>query len=211
MIKISAKDVKKLRDITGAGMMDCKNALTEATGDIELAIDNLRKRGQKLSAKRADRDAKEGVVMALVNDAKDSGIIIKLSSETDFVAKNEDFINLAKKIAQLTLENMPDSKEDLLNINFNDSLTIGEKITEQVGVIGEKIEVAEYQKITAGLVVPYIHMGYRAGVLTGLSKNGSDDIEQVGKDVAMQIAAMRPIALNQDGVDQSVIEKEIQI
>lgn len=211
MTKITASDVKKLRDITGAGMMDCKNALSEANGNIEEAIDNLRKRGQKLSAKRADRDAKEGVVMAVVNDAQTDGIIIKLSSETDFVAKNDDFINLAKKVAQLTLDNMPADKDALLNIKFNDSLTIGDKITEQVGVIGEKIEVADYKKISAGLVVPYIHMGYRAGVLTGLSKDGGDDVVQAGKDVSMQIAAMRPIALNKDEVDQSVIEKEIEI
>ncbi len=209
MVKISATDVKKLRDQTGAGMMDCKKALTEAGGDFEKAIDFLRKKGQKLSVKRADRDAKEGVVVAIVNDDHTKGVAVRLSCETDFVAKNEDFINLVKRFANIALENLPASKEDLLALPF-DGITIGEKVTEQLGVIGEKIEMADYQKLEAPLVAPYIHMGYKAGVLVGLNK-AAGDFYDAGRDVAMQVAAMKPIAVDKDGVDSSIVEKEIEI
>lgn len=208
-LNISAADVKKLRDITGAGMMDCKKALNEADGDVEKAIEILRKKGQKLSLKRADRDAKEGVVIAEVSDDHTKGVIIKLSCETDFVAKNEDFINIAKKIANIALDNMPQDVDALLNLPY-DNITVGEKVVEQVGVIGEKIEVAAYEKVIADQVAPYIHMGFRAGVLVGLNKNNSDFFE-TGREVAMQVAAMHPIAVDKDGVDSSVIEKEIEI
>lgn len=206
---ITAQDVKKLREMTGAGMMDCKKALTEAAGDIEAAIEFLRKKGQKLSLKRADREAKEGVVIALVSDDSAKGIVIRLSSETDFVAKNEDFVNLAKSFAQVALDNFPADRESLLQLDYNGT-TIGEKVTEQVGVIGEKIELADYQKLEAVCVVPYIHMGYKAGVIVGLNKAG-DNQAAAGRDVAMQVAAMKPIAVDQDGVDPSVVEKEIEI
>ena len=207
-VKISASDVKKLRDQTGAGMMDCKKALTEAGGDFDKAVDILRKKGQKLSVKRADRDAKEGVVIAIVNDDRTKGVIVRLSCETDFVAKNEDFVDLVKSFANIALENFPDSKEDLLSLPY-EGITIGEKVTEQLGVIGEKIELADYQKIEAPLVAPYIHMGYKAGVLVGLNKAG--DFFDAGRDVAMQVAAMKPIAVDKDGVDASVVQKEIEI
>lgn len=208
LVNISASDVKKLRDQTGAGMMDCKKALTEAGGDFEKAVDILRKKGQKLSIKRADRDAKEGVVVAIVNDARTKGVVLRLSCETDFVAKNEEFINLVKNFAGIALKNFPDSKEKLLALPY-DGITIGEKVMEQLGVIGEKIELADYQRLEAPLVAPYIHMGYKAGVLVGLNKTGN--FFDAGRDVAMQVAAMKPIAVDKDDVDASVVEKEIEI
>lgn len=167
---VSAADIKKLREVTGAGMMDCKKALNEAEGDFEKAIEILRKKGQKVSAKRADREAKEGVVYAMINDAKNKGVLVRVSSETDFVAKNEDFIQLTKNITEILLNNFPATKEEALDLRFNDSLTIGEKLVEQVGVIGEKIELVDYERIEAEMVVPYIHMGYKAGVIIDLAK-----------------------------------------
>lgn len=208
-VNISASDVKKLRDMTGAGMMDCKKALSEAGGDFDKAIEELRKRGQKLSTKRADRDAKEGVVVAMVSDDKSKGIVLRLSCETDFVAKNESFIDLTKRFAQIALDNMPDSSEALLALPF-DGITIGDKVAEQTGVIGEKIEISSYEKLQAALVCPYIHMGYRAGVLIGLNKDAAGAFD-AGRDVAMQVAAMRPVAVDKDDVDQTTIEKEIEI
>lgn len=214
MSKISAKDVKKLRDMTGAGMMDCKKALAEAGGDFDKAIEELRKKGQKLADKRADRNASEGVVIALNNHNRNNGIVIRLSCETDFVAKNEGFVNFAKSIAEIALKNLPDSLEDLLALDYENGLTVGTKVTEQLGVIGEKVEVSRYEKIETkggeGQVIPYIHMGHRAGVIVSLNQEGPNYIEP-GKNVAMQVAAMRPKALNKDGVDATVIEKEIEI
>ncbi len=209
MSTISATDVKNLREMTGAGMMDCKAALTEANGDFEKAIEVLRLKGQKLSLKRADREAKEGVVYALVSPDATRGVVIRLSSETDFVAKNDDFISLAKEFAQIALDTFPADLEHLLQQPYQ-NITIGDKVTEQVGVIGEKIELADYQRLEAPLVVSYIHMGYKAGVLLGLNKTG-DQFKDAGKDVAMQVAAMKPVALDKDGVDPSIIEKEIEI
>ncbi len=208
MSAITAADVKKLREMTGAGMMDCKKALAEAEGDFEKAIEILRKKGQKLSSKRADREAKEGVVIAQVSDDKTRGVIVKLSCETDFVAKNQDFIDLAKKFADIALEKFPATLEELLSQPF-DGITVGEKVTEQIGIIGEKIELS-YERLEAPMVCPYIHMGYRAGVLVGLNK-ADDKYYEAGRDVAMQVAAMRPIAVDKDDVDPSVIEKEIEI
>jgi elongation factor Ts len=209
-VKISAADVKRLRDVTGAGMMDCKRALSEAEGDMEKAIEFLRKKGQKVSAKRADRHAKEGVVIARVSDDNAKGIVIKLSCETDFVAKNADFINMTKEIANIALTDFPENKDALLAKQMKEGITIGDKITEQVGVIGEKIELANFEKLEAPMVVPYIHMGYKAGVIVGLNKS-NDSSENAGKDVAMQVAAMRPVAVDKDGVDATIIEKEIEI
>ncbi len=213
-MSISAKDVKQLRDITGAGMMDCKKALTESNGDIDGAIEILRKKGQKLSAKRAEREANEGVVIALTSANRNNGVVIRLSCETDFVAKGEGFIEFANTIAEIALKNLPATLEDLLALPFDSAVSIGEKITEQVGVIGEKIEVKEYAKIETaageGQVIPYIHMGYRAGVIVALNQEGPDLVDY-GKDVAMQVAAMKPIALDKDNVPQEVIDKEIEI
>ncbi len=209
-VKISAADVKKLRDMTGSGMMDCKKALTEANGDFDKAIEILRKKGEKVAGKRADREASEGAVIALVSDDKGHGVIVKLSSETDFVAKNEDFVKLATRIAEIALDKQPATREALLALPYDSGITIDEKVKEQVGVIGEKIEVASYEHLEAPLVAPYIHMGNKAAVLVGLNK-GDEAYYDPGRDVAMQVAAMRPVAVDKDGVDQQVVEKEIEI
>lgn len=208
-VKISAADVKKLRDATGAGMMDCKKALTEAEGDYDKAIEILRKKGQKLSDKRADREANEGVVIAVVSDDHKKGVIVKLSCETDFVAKNDDFVKLTQRFADIALSNLPADRDGLLGLGF-EGITIGEKVIEQVGVIGEKIELAAYEKLEAEQVAPYIHMGNKAAVLVGLNK-GDESFYDAGRDVAMQVAAMHPVAVDKDGVDQTIIEKEIEI
>lgn len=206
---ISAALVKELRDQTGVGMIDCKKALTEANGDFDKAIELLRLRGQKMSEKRADREAKEGVVVALVNDKNNKGIVVRLSCETDFVSKNEDFVSFTNEIAQTALNNFPENLESLLNTEMNGS-TIGAIITDQVARIGEKIELTEYEKIEAPLVAAYIHMGNKAGVVVGLNLPDSKFVD-AGRDVAMQVAAMKPIALDKDGVDQETINKEIEI
>jgi len=208
---ISASDVKKLRDQTGAGMMDCKKALTEAGGDFDAAIDILRKKGQKMSAKRADREAKEGVVLAKTTANKNSGVVLRLSCETDFVSKGDSFVALADSFTQIALDNLPNSKEDLLNLDVG-GMTMAQKIEEQTGVIGEKLELSDYAKIEAdgGQVLPYIHMGNKAAVIVALNKEG-DQFVDAGKNVAMQVAAMKPVALDKDGVDPSVVQKEIEI
>lgn len=206
---ITAQDVKKLREMTGAGMMDCKKALAEADGDFEAAIEILRKKGQKLSIKRAEREAREGVVIAAVSEDRKRGVLVRLSSETDFVAKNADFVQLAKDFAKIALAKFPEDRETLLGLDYN-GISIGEKVTEQIGVIGEKIELSDYEKLEAEQVVSYIHMGYKAGVIVGLNKAG-DKYTEAGRDVAMQVAAMKPIAVDQDGVKQEVVDKEIEI
>jgi elongation factor Ts len=212
-MSISAKDVKALRDQTGAGMMDCKKALTESGGDLQKAIEYLRKKGQKLSEKRADREANEGVVIALTSGNRNNGVVIRLSCETDFVAKNDDFVALATKMAEVALKNLPADLDALKALPFEDT-TIGEKAIEQTGIIGEKIEISKYGKLETaageGQVVPYIHMGNRAAVIVALNLEGPHIIEP-GKNVAMQVAAMKPIAVDKDGIDASVVEKEIEI
>lgn len=190
-------------------MLDCKKALEEAVGDLDKAIEILRKKGQKLSVKRADREAKEGVVIALVSDDKKKGVIVRLSCETDFVAKNEGFINLTTEFAKTALKHFPASLEEVLALPYN-GITIGEKVVEQVGVIGEKIELAGYERLEAEMVCPYIHMGNRAGVLVGLNKAG-DAFYEAGRSVAMQVAAMRPVAVDKHDVPAEIIEKEIEI
>jgi translation elongation factor Ts len=194
--------------------MDCKKALTEAEGDFEKAIDLLRKKGQKMLAKRADRDAKEGVVIAQTSHNRNTGVVIRLSCETDFVAKTDGFVDLAKSIADAALKNLPNTVEELMALPFDNELTVEGKVTEQTGVIGEKLEIKSYHKIETaageGQVLPYIHMGYRAGVIVALNQEGPEYIEP-GKNVAMQIAAMRPIALDKEGVDQTTIKREIEI
>lgn len=205
-MEISAADVKKLRDVTGAGMMDCKKALKESNGDLDGAIEYLRKQGQKMTEKRADREAKEGVVVALTSADGKKGVVVRVSCETDFVSKNEDFVKFGKSIAESALANFPADREAFLN-TVVDGVTLSQKLAEKTGVIGEKIELAGYERIEAEQVVAYIHMGYRAGVIVGLNK----PFEAAGKDVAMQIAAMKPIAVDKDDVDAAVIEKEIEI
>jgi elongation factor Ts len=209
-VKVTAQDVNKLRTQTGAGMMDCKKALEEAAGDHEKAIEWLRKRGQKLSDKRADREAKEGAVIALVNADHTKGIVVNVGCETDFVGKNEKFVAFAHEIADIALANFPPSLEALLELPYSEGVSIKDKVAEQVGVIGEKISVSKYAFMEAAMVVPYIHMGNRLGVLLALNKN-SEQFVDAGKDVAMQIAAMNPIAVNKEGVNATTIQKEIEI
>jgi elongation factor Ts len=207
MADISASDVKKLRDITGAGMMDCKKALAESGGDFEKAIEVIRKKGQAVANKRAEREAAEGVVLAGVTGDATRGAVIVLNSETDFVAKNEGFIELAKSILNLALEKNPTDLSELRLLEL-DGVRVSDKIMEQVGIIGEKIEVSYYEKIEASQVTPYIHPGNRLATLVGLNRKVDP---QVGKDVAMQIAAMSPVAVDKGDIPQAVIDKEIEI
>ena len=207
---ITAKEVNELRKMTGAGMMDCKKALTEANGDYDKAIDILRTKGQKVSASRADRDAKEGVVFIKSNDDATESVVVALACETDFVAKNEEFMNAGNKIAEIAFDNNPATIEDLLALPY-DSITVGEKLTELIGKIGEKIEIKFYERLSGEVVVPYIHAGSKLGVLVALANTNGSDVVNAGKDVAMQIAAMRPIAVNKDSVDQATIDHELEI
>src|SRR5688572_15382735 len=210
MSAISAQDVNKLRQMTGAGMMDCKKALTEADGDFEKAIEILRKKGQKVSASRSDRDAKEGSVFIKVSDDKKEAVLIALNCETDFVAKNEEFQALGKLIVDTAFAKKPADKEALLNIKV-DSLTLSERIVELVGKIGEKLEVSEYIHMKGETVVSYIHAGSKLGVLVSLKGVNGKDVTEAGKDVGMQIAAMNPVSVDEKSVDKSVIEKELEI
>ena len=207
---ITAQDVNKLRSMTGAGMMDCKKALTEADGDFEKAIEILRKKGQKVSASRSDRDAKEGSVFVKTSDDNKEAVLIALNCETDFVAKNDEFQNLGKLIAETAFSSKAADKDVLLAIKVGD-LTINEKITELVGKIGEKLEVSEYVHMTGEAVVPYIHAGGKLGVLVSLKGVNGKSVVDAGKDVGMQIAAMNPVAVDETAVDKSVIEKELEI
>ena len=205
-MNITAKDVNELRKKTGAGMMDCKKALVESKGDIESAIDFLRKKGQKIAAKRGDREAKEGLVIA--KSSGNSGYIVCLNCETDFVAKNNDFGNLANSLINLAIDNNSSTIEDFMETNYPGSdLSVSAKITEQSGVIGEKIEISAFEKINAEKVVAYNHPGNQIASLVGLTVDAEDE----GKQVAMQVAAMNPIALDKDTVPQDVIDREIEI
>lgn len=208
-VKISASDVNKLRQQTGAGMMDCKKALVEANGDFDAAIDYLRKKGAKVAASRQDRESNEGVIIAKTTSDNKSGVIIEVNCETDFVAKNADFIAFAEAIAEKALNEKPTDLDALKALEI-DGVTIENQIIEQTGKIGEKIELSTYQTVSAERVIPYIHGNYRLGVLVGLSAD-SENIEEVGKDVAMQIAAMNPIAIDKNGVDASIVERELEI
>ncbi|MBS4073535.1 MAG: translation elongation factor Ts [Algoriphagus aquaeductus] len=207
---ITAQDVNKLRQMTGAGMMDCKKALTEAEGDFEKAVDILRKKGQKVSASRADRETKEGVVVTRVADGGAKGILLSLTCETDFVAKNEEFGAFANTLIDLAVNNGCTATEQILALPF-DNITVAEKIIEMTGKIGEKIEISHYEVINAEKVVTYIHSNGKLGVLVGMVNTSGADVEEAGKDVAMQIAAMNPVAVDKDGVDASMIEREIEI
>jgi elongation factor Ts len=209
-MSISAADVNKLRQMTGAGMMDCKKALTEANGDFEAAIDNLRKKGQKVSAARADREANEGCVFLKTNAAGNEGTVITLSSETDFVAKNEEFMKLGQAILEVAVSKKPDSIDALKALSIG-SKTIADALVEIVGKIGEKIDVSVYEHITGDKVVSYLHSNNKVGVLVALKGVNGKDVTEVGKDVAMQVAAMKPVAVDKDGVDPSMIQREIEI
>jgi len=207
MVKVTAAEVNKLRKTTGAGMMDCKKALVESNGDFDAAIEILRKKGQKVAAKRADRESSEGVAIAIANEDNSSGVGVVLACETDFVGKNEDFISLAHKIAIAGLNCR--TKEELLQSEI-DGMTIEEKLVEQTGVIGEKIQINDFSRIDADFVGTYIHAGNKISSLVGFS-NKCENIEIAAKDISMQIAAMNPIALDEHSVDSEVIEKEIEI
>ncbi len=208
MAKISATEVNKLRKSTGAGMMDCKKALEESSGNFELAIEILRKKGQKVAANRADRDSSEGVAIARVSSDRTMGIIISLNCETDFVAKNNTYIQLANKLADLALGYS--TKESFLSSKFDDKLTVNEKLTEQTGVIGEKIEIGSFKFLEANYIGSYIHTGNKIASIVGLSYK-DDNAEKVSKNIAMQVAAMNPIALDEHGVSKDVLDKEIEI
>jgi len=206
-MKITASEVNKLRQATGAGMMDCKNALVEAEGDFDLAVENLRKKGQKVAAKRADRDSAEGAVLARVNAENTAAVLVSANCETDFVAKNDSYLALANSILDVALNQT--SLEGLLAADLG-GMTVAEKLIEQTGVIGEKIEIGGFERIEDAFVGHYIHAGNRIATIVGLSAP-IDGAAEVAKNVAMQAAAMNPLALNEDGVDASVIEKEIEI
>ena len=210
MSAISAQEVNKLRLMTGAGMMDCKKALTEAEGDYEKAIEILRKKGQKVSASRSDKDAKEGSVFVKTSGDGTTAVLIALNCETDFVAKNDEFQNLGKLIVETAYEKKSPSRESLL-AEVAGGLSLQEKITELVGKIGEKIEVSEYVSMTGEAVVPYIHAGSKLGVLVSLKGVNGASVTDAGKDVGMQIAAMNPVAVDDKGVDKTIIEKELEI
>ena len=207
MVKITAAEVSKLRKITGAGMMDCKKALVESNGDFDAAIELLRKKGQKVAAKRADRESSEGAVIAKVSNDHTTGVIVSLNCETDFVAKNESFVNLAHDLAEIALAHA--SLDSFLAADYN-GISVSEKLTEQTGVIGEKIEIGSFKTLEAPFVGSYIHAGNKIATLVGLS-NSVENAEVAAKDIAMQAAAMNPIALNEEGVDASIVEKEIEI
>jgi len=205
---ITAADVNKLRQQTGAGMMDCKKALEESNGDFEAAVDFLRKKGAKVAANRQDRDAKEGVVLAKISADKKTAIVISVNCETDFVAKNADFIQFAESVANIALTKQPASIEALKALSYNNDITVGDKFMEQVGKIGEKIDIGFYSLITAEQVVGYIHPGNRLAVAIGFNKKVSDE---VAKNIAMQAAAMAPVAIDKDDVDKGTIERELEI
>ncbi|MEN9999472.1 MAG: translation elongation factor Ts [Bacteroidota bacterium] len=207
---ITAAEVNKLRQQTGAGMMDCKNALVEANGDFEAAIDILRKKGQKIAAKRGENDASEGLVLAQVTADGKTGVVLALNCETDFVAKNDGYMKLVQSFLDIALKNLPASAEELKSLAYDDKLTVADKITEQIGVIGEKLDLASYAVVSADKVVAYNHPGNQLATLVGVNSS-SDAAEDAGKQVAMQVAAMNPIALNKDGVDARTIEREIEV
>jgi elongation factor Ts len=210
MSKISVADIQKLREITGAGMMDCKKALEESNGDFEGAQDYLRKKGIAKAAKREDREAKEGVVVAITNPNQTRGVVLSLNCETDFVARNENYISLTNKIAQIALDSFPATLEELLALPFEGAVTIGEKVGEQNGIIGEKIELGSYAPLTGAQLLTYNHSNNKRSVMVALSKN-ENAFEQAGRDVAMQIAAMNPVSVSKDDIDPKIVEKELEI
>jgi elongation factor Ts len=209
MANITAAEVNKLRQITGAGMMDCKAALIESEGDTEVAIEILRKKGQKVAAKRADREATEGIILAKTTDNGDFGALVKVNSETDFVAKSDDFINYAKAVIDLAVAKKPATIDELKALDLN-GRTVDQNLTDLVGKIGEKLELSGYCTVNAALVSAYNHLGNKLATLVGLTQK-NDATMEAAHNVAMQIAAMNPIAIDKDDVDKSVIDKEIEI
>jgi len=208
---ITASDVNKLRQQTGAGMMDCKNALVEADGDFEAAVDILRKKGQKIAAKRGDNEAKEGVIIAQSSADAKTGVILGLNCETDFVAKNDAYVAMVQSLVDIALEKLPTTVEELKALPFDSRLSVEEKIIEQVGVVGEKLDLSVYAVINGNFVAAYNHPGNQLATLVGLSSSTAGDIAEAGRQVAMQVAAMNPIAIDKDGVDARTIEREIEV
>lgn len=208
MADISSADVVKLRKSTGAGMMDCKKALEEANGNFEKAVELIRKKGQLVASKRADREANEGVVLAKVSSDMKTGVIIVLNCETDFVAKNLGFISFAESILDKALTKLPANLEELKKLQLGEK-TVADAVVQQVGVIGEKIDLSFYEKLSASQIVPYLHPGNKLASLVGLNKVPSNP--QIGKDVAMQVAAMDPVAVDKNQVPKNIIDKEIEI
>lgn len=207
---ITASDVNKLRQITGAGMMDCKKALTESNGDFEAAVDYLRKKGQKVASNRADRDAKEGVVLAKVTPDGKHGAIVCLNCETDFVAKNDDFVKLTTSLLDLAIEKNPSNLESFMALPMGNG-TVADIITDNIGRIGEKLELSRYETVDAESVVAYIHPGNRLATLVGVNKTSADGINEASRNVAMQVAAMAPVALDKDDVDTETLNRELEI
>ena len=207
-MQIKAVDVAKLRKATGAGMMDCKKALQEAEGDFDKAIEIIRERGKAIANKRADREASEGVVLSKVDDNAKNGAMIVLNCETDFVAKNKDFIAFAQAILGVAVNEKPEDINALRELKI-DGKIIADAVVEQIGIIGEKIDLSYYEKVTAENVVSYIHQGNRLSTIVGF--NQSDIEKQVAKDVAMQVAAMDPISIDKDDVSKEIVEEELKI
>lgn len=207
-MKITAQQVNELRKITGAGMMDCKNALVESDGDMEKAIDILRKKGQKVAAKRADRSANEGVVLSKVNNDGTFAAALMINCETDFVAKNSDFVSFVQSVLDLAIEKNAKDAEAVKALSLN-GRTVEETITDQTGKIGEKIELGQYAVVEAASTFAYIHPGNKIATIAGFNKAGNFDAE--GKDIVMQIAAMSPIALDKEAVSEETIKREIEI
>jgi elongation factor Ts len=205
---ITAQDVNKLRKMTGAGMMDCKKALTEADGDFDAAVDIIRKRGQIIASKRADREATEGAVLSRVDATGKYGAIIVLNCETDFVAKNEGFVALASSILDVAIASKPANLEALKALDLG-GVSVADKVTEQSGVIGEKIELSAFEVVEAESVSAYIHAGNKLATIVGFNQPSVD--AQAGKDVAMQIAAMSPIAVDRNSVDKATVDHELEI
>jgi len=207
---ITAQEVNKLRQITGAGMMDCKVALTESNGDFDVAIEFLRKKGQKVSEKRADRETKEGTVFVQSNADNSLAVLVAIGCETDFVAKNDDFQNLGKEVLSVAYDKQPAGIEELKALKAG-NLSVGEKVTDLVGKIGEKIDVIAYEVLKGERVVSYIHAGSKLGVLVALKGVQGADVDEAGRNVAMQIAAMNPVSVSKDNVPANVIERELSI
>lgn len=208
---ITASQVNELRQKTGAGMMDCKRALTEANGDYEKAIDILRKKGAAVAAKRAEKSANEGLVLIKISDDKKMGVIAEINCETDFVAKSADFINLADSFLQTVFAKKPTNKEELLANNP----TLNNQLNDVMGKVGEKIEISRFaiENVSDGVVVGYVHLGSKLGVLVKFdgASTGQDELAEIGKDIAMQVAAMKPICVYREEVPKDLIEKEVEI
>ncbi|MCY4171925.1 MAG: translation elongation factor Ts [Bacteroidetes bacterium] len=210
-MSISAKDVKQLRDLTGAGMMDCKRALQDSGGDLDAAIDLLRKKGQQVAAKRAEREALQGLIVTRIDDSQQTGIIVEVNCETDFVARNDEFVLFTNSVADVILNCQPSTLDDLLALPLNHGRTVMETITDLTGKIGEKLQVRRFFTLSSegGQVIDYIHPGDRLGVLVSLT--GQGDLSSTGRDIAMQVAALNPIAAQRNDVPQEIQDKEFEI